>query len=232
MIERSVGRFSPREALRSQVSPKAPEGGWIARPTTIQVRVFGYTCQTVDKMIEIRYAGVVVGRSSVVRGLDTRGLFLGVTEPLPVGTLVSLKIDDHVVPGRVETVTESQELTRAGMRVRFADPASANLFGSPSEAPPEVVPAVTPAIVENVAHADAGVPDAPQPLSPSGHRRIVVDASSEKAEADAMPASDASDDVRETSGPIPAEDGRIPAPDPSAFAGAGPGKKNRRNKRR
>ena len=28
-----------------------------------------------DKMIEVRYAGVVVGRSAIVRELDTRGLF-------------------------------------------------------------------------------------------------------------------------------------------------------------
>src|SRR5205814_2115548 len=93
--------------------------------------------RSVDKMIEVRYAGAVVGRSAIVRGLDTQGLFLGTTEPMPVGTVVTLKIGEHTVEAKVAGITESQELARAGMRVRFADPASAAWFGTPSAAPAE-----------------------------------------------------------------------------------------------
>ena len=56
----------------------------------------------------------MVGRSAIVRELDTRGLFLGITEPMPVGTPVILKIGEDSVPGKVAAVSESQELARAG----------------------------------------------------------------------------------------------------------------------
>jgi len=51
-------------------------------------------------MIEVRYAGAVVGRSAIVRELDTQGLFLGVTEPMPVGTVVTLRIGDQAVQAK------------------------------------------------------------------------------------------------------------------------------------
>src|SRR4051812_23930247 len=91
-------------------------------------------------MIEVRYAGAVVGRTAIVRELDTRGLFLGITEPLPVGTPVTLKIGDDSVEGKVSAVAESPELARTGMRVRFSDPSAAGLFGTPGEAAPEPEP--------------------------------------------------------------------------------------------
>jgi hypothetical protein len=195
----------------------------------------------VDKMIEVRYAGVVVGRSAIVRELDTRSLFLGITEPLPVGTPVVLRIGDRGVtqdvPGKVEAVSESLELARAGMRVRFADPSAAVLFGTPMEAPPEPVlpaaatPAAAPAQPEAGVPAGAtekAAPDAPVSASPSGHRRIVVDASTERARIGA-----ASESHDETPAPgAGVEGGRIPAPDPSAFGGSGGGRKGRRTRGR
>jgi hypothetical protein len=196
-------------------------------------------------MIEVRYAGVVVGRSSIIRELDTRGLFLGMTEPLPLGTAVDLKIDEHTVAGRVEHVSESQELARAGMRVRFSHADSAIFFGIPVEAPPEVAPplwfSTQPAapIAQAVVNGDGGAPQAPAPSTPSGPRRIVVDASSEKppegpgdeASGAAADASDADAGAPEA-GPEVAADGRIPAPDPSALGAGGGARKNRRNRRR
>jgi hypothetical protein len=83
----------------------------------------------VDKMIEVRYAGAVVGRSAVVRDADPQGLFVGVTEPMPVGTELILTIGDEAVPGKVAAVSESQELARCGMRVQFVDADEAVLFG-------------------------------------------------------------------------------------------------------
>src|SRR3954468_16140650 len=80
-------------------------------------------------MIEVRYAGAVVGRSAVVRDADPQGLFVGVTEPMPVGTELILTIGDEAAPGKVAAVVESQELARCGMRVQFLDPDEAVLFG-------------------------------------------------------------------------------------------------------
>ncbi|MBC8131494.1 MAG: hypothetical protein H7X95_00825 [Deltaproteobacteria bacterium] len=206
-----------------------------------------------DKMIEVRYAGVVVGRTAIIRELDTRGLFLGITEPLPVGTAVVLRIGDKAgaeeVPGRVELVSEAQELSHAGMRVRFADPRAAVLFGTPVEAPPETEPVPEPyraadPVVHNAEAAaspsvrDQAAPEAAIGASPTGHRRIVVDASADNARAAAAAASasageapDAAESEGDLSGAVGGDKDRIPAPDPSAFGGEG-GKKGRRNRRR
>jgi hypothetical protein len=202
----------------------------------------------VDKMIEVRYAGVVVGRSAIVRQLDTRGLFLGITEPLPVGTPVVLHLSGAVsdlgagqeVPGKVVAVSESQELSHAGMRVRFADPAAATLFGTPDEAPPEPEPPMVSApsveaapIAAPAADRAAAAPEAPVPAQPSGHRRIVVDASSERVPEPAAPSAASGEDGEavDHSGATGLESGRIPAPDPSALGGGG-GKRGRRHRRR
>jgi len=90
----------------------------------------------VDKIIEVRYAGAVVSRSAVVRDLDARGLFIGLTEPLPVGTEVTLALGGDAVPAKVASVFESQELTRAGMRVVFGDSSSSELFRAIADATP------------------------------------------------------------------------------------------------
>lgn len=183
----------------------------------------------VDKMIEVRYAGAVVGRSAIVRELDTQGLFLGITEPMPVGTIVTLKIGDQAVLAKVAAVAEAQELARAGMRVRFADPAAARLFGTPVEA-------AEPAVPFEVAPPRPPVPQAvPQELSrpaegnsgqasgqSSAPRRIVVDASTESA---AVPAeAEAAPSVATSSTSVPGNE--------SPGGGEGGNRKNRRNKRR
>jgi hypothetical protein len=187
-------------------------------------------------MIEVRYEGALIGRSAIIRELDTRGLFLGITEPMPVGTPVTLKIGDEAVAGRVAAVSESQELARAGMRVRFTDPRAATLFGTPVEAAPEAEPAgeteATEAPVPASVPAAAPQTAAPAPEPPSAPRRIVIDASTQRPREEAAPApppvAEAADEV-DTSGPAPGGDERIPAPDALAF---GPAKKNRRQKRR
>ena len=201
-------------------------------------------------MIEVRYAGVVIGRTAIVRELDTRGLFLGITEPMPVGTPVSLRIGDQpvdkAVQGKVEVVSESQELAGAGMRVRFADPKSAALFGTPKEAAPEPEPppaakAAAPVAVTSPAVAAVSVSaDVPNDaasggaanLAGAGHRRIVVDASTEKDE-DGAPESPSGDETDLSGAVVAGETGRIPAPDALAFGpGGGGGRKGRRNRRR
>ncbi len=198
-------------------------------------------------MIEVRYAGVVVGRSAIVRELDTRGLFLGMTEPMPVGTPIVLRIADRGggqdVAGRVELVSESQELAHAGMRVRFTDPAAAVLFGTPVEAPPELEPPVAISVppasstaaeeaiaAQGASAGEGAAPDATLAVSPSGHRRIVVDASADRVRAEA--ALETVDDEAGARSGTEGESGRLPAPDPSAFGGSGGGKKGRRNRNR
>jgi hypothetical protein len=199
----------------------------------------------VDKMIEVRYAGVVVGRTAIVRELDTRGLFLGITEPLPVGTPVVLHIAERAggenVPGRVAAVSESQELAHAGMRVRFDDPQAASLFGTPVEAAPEPEPPYSPPAAEPLAAQAAEIggsaaPDVAVPPQPSAPRRIVVDASAERAQESAAPQSKegGEDEGADHSVATGGDSGRIPAPDPSAFSGGGGGggKRGRRNRNR
>ena len=172
-------------------------------------------------MIEVRYAGAVVGRTTVVRELDTRGLFLGITEPLPVGTPVTLKIGDESVEGKVASVAESQELARAGMRVRFLDPSAAALFGTPGAAAPEAEPPPAPKAppAEEASPISASAPVA------SGPRRIVVDASTEQAVPEPATTADASTgaDAGDATGGVAASD---------LHGKPGDQKKNRKNKRR
>jgi|GEM_PF-1614603 len=206
-------------------------------------------------MIEVRYAGVVVGRSAIIRELDARGLFLGMNEPLPVGTPVWLKIGDRAgaeaVAGKVEVVSESHELALAGMRVRFADPHAASLFGTPAEPAPEPAPTAasmaavddgpTSAAGGDAATASTAGPGPPQPPPPAAVPLPASSVATEPASLAGQVAM-ASDSPTAGRGPIdsdlepppsePDQTGRIPAPNPDAFAGPGGGKKGRRNRRR
>lgn len=157
------------------------------------------------KAIEVRYAGVVVGRSEMIRDLDTRGVFLGLAEPLPVGTAVTVRSSDRPstedVAATVEAVFESPDAARAGMRVRFVDPNAARRFGEPAAAAAD-------------AHTEA-------PAAPT------LDAVAEESATEAaLPSATEG----EGSGGIADDGGRIPAPDPSAFGGGG--RRGRRNRRR
>lgn len=193
-----------------------------------------------DTTIEVRYAGVVVGRSAIIRELDARGLFLGMNEPLPVGTPVWLKIGDRAgaeaVPGKVEVVSESHELALAGMRVRFADPQAASLFGTPAETASAPAP-----IASSLAAVDE---DVPLPLSSPAPLPAPLPAPSPTTDPASLAAGSAMTPDSPTAGGGPMDSdleqppserdqtGRIPAPHPDAFAGPGGGKKGRRNRRR
>ncbi len=70
--------------------------------------------------IEIRYAGIVVGRASEARDADDGiGTVLLVPEPMPVGTVVS--VGAEATPMRVTKVTESADAAVAGMVVHPLD---------------------------------------------------------------------------------------------------------------
>jgi pyruvate dehydrogenase E2 component (dihydrolipoamide acetyltransferase) len=115
----------------------------------------------VETSVEVRYAGVVVGRGAVLRDLDAEGTFVCIAEPMPVGTLVTLKIGDSVREARVDEVVESAEPSTVGMRVRFDGVAR-------TAAPvtrPEPAEAAAPVTRPEPAEAAAPVPQ-PEPATP------------------------------------------------------------------
>src|SRR4029079_18519815 len=99
--------------------PEARAANLITRP---RVRL-----GSVDSSItEVRYGGVVVGRSPQVRDRSDTGAFVVFSEPMPVGTTIALKIDDKEQFARVTEVVESADAAAAGMRVRFVSAAERN----------------------------------------------------------------------------------------------------------
>ena len=112
----------------------------------------------VDQVIEVRYAGTVVAKSAGIRDRDDAGLFLSVNEPMPVGTILTLTVDEAVKHGRVEQVVESTEAMQAGMRIRFVDGPVAR--PAPRTAAAPAVPAAPSPPKPAVAPASAAVPDA------------------------------------------------------------------------
>jgi hypothetical protein len=88
----------------------------------------------VDTSIEVRYAGVVVGRTSHARE-EGAGMFVGISEPLPVGTLVTLKVGDALREALVAEVIEAADPSSVGMRVSF-DVGARAVAPAPSQAQP------------------------------------------------------------------------------------------------
>jgi hypothetical protein len=131
----------------------------------------------VEQTIEVRYAGVVIGRATSVADSDASGVFLGLGDPMPVGTTVSVQVAGDVVDGRVEQVAESADPAKCGMRIRFDDPSALSLFGVPGAPARVAKPAATsPAPVVNV-----NVPAAQAASSPDG----TSDSSGDAADGDA-----------------------------------------------
>jgi hypothetical protein len=79
----------------------------------------------VENVIEVRYAGVVLGRSTKVRDWDTAGAFIGFAEPMPSGTSLVLRGDGVDQAARVVEVFESADPAVAGMQVKFIGAAEA-----------------------------------------------------------------------------------------------------------
>ena len=99
------------------------------------------------RSVEVRYAGVVVGRSTKVRDWDTAGAFIGFAEPLPSGTSLVLRGDGVEQAARVVQVFESADPSVAGMQVKFIGAAEAARPApkpAPAAAPPAPAPARAP----------------------------------------------------------------------------------------
>jgi hypothetical protein len=118
----------------------------------------------VDSATEVRYGGVVVGRSPQLRDRTDAGAFVVFGEPLPVGTSLVLKIDDKDQLARVTEVVESADASAAGMRVRFLK-AGEKAAPAPATAQPATaaVQPATAAVQPVAATASAPVPVSASP---------------------------------------------------------------------
>jgi hypothetical protein len=84
--------------------------------------------------VEIRYAGVVIGRAQEVRTADDESVFfLPGKDPMPVGTLLRLRSGARETSARVLRAVESTDPQIAGMQVR--------LIGEAEEVAPDWIPA-------------------------------------------------------------------------------------------
>lgn len=84
--------------------------------------------------VEIRYAGVVIGRAQEVRTADDESVFfLPGKDPMPVGTLLRLRSGARETSARVLRAVESPDPQIAGMQVR--------LIGEAEEVAPDWIPA-------------------------------------------------------------------------------------------
>jgi hypothetical protein len=106
----------------------------------------------VENVVEVRYAGVGLGRSTLVRDWNSAGAFIGFGEPMPTGTPLLLKGEGVEQAARVLQVIESADLAVAGMQVAFVGDAEAVRPVSapaPAAKPATIAPAVsnpTPAV--------------------------------------------------------------------------------------
>ncbi len=129
--------------------------------------------------VEIRYAGVVVAIAQDMRELEGGGLFLPIRDPLPVGSLVSLRSGDQDLAVRVCHVTESADLNVSGIQVRPARPDEDQMW-VPSE-----VPKARPLRVEPV--AAPVVARAPEPEPPAPESVVAQETSAPPAAREAAP---------------------------------------------
>ncbi len=121
------------------------------------------------RAVEIRYAGVVVGRSTKVRDWDAGGAFIGFAEPLPSGTSLVLKGDGLEQRARVVEVFESADPAVAGMQVKFVSAAETSR-PAPKPAAAAAGSAAAPAAEPAPAAAPAAVMAEASPVAPpEGH---------------------------------------------------------------
>lgn len=127
------------------------------------------------RLIEVRYAGVVVGRSTKVRDWGASGAFIGFAEPLPSGTSLVLRGDGVDQAARVVEVFESADPAVAGMQVTFVGAAAARPAPQPAAAALKSAPAAEAAPVPQPAPPTAAAPPSASP--PSAAEDAPVEAS-------------------------------------------------------
>jgi len=143
------------------------------KPSVFHHELLSVTLCGVTTSIELRYAGVVIGKATVSDPIDESGektVFIKVPDPLPVGSKVGVKIDDHSLDGRVIAVSESAESAKCGMNVRIGgasvgpSPGATSASGaaavpaqSPSDAPSASAPTTDSAPIDGAVVADGDV---------------------------------------------------------------------------
>lgn len=69
--------------------------------------------------VEVRYSGVILGHINELPSPDSQvAFFLPMREPMPVGTVLRLRLEDRETPVRVIRTIESPDPNLAGMQVR------------------------------------------------------------------------------------------------------------------
>jgi hypothetical protein len=168
------------------------------------------------RSIEVRYSGVVVGRSTKVRDWDTAGAFIGFAEPLPSGTSLVLRGDGVDQAARVVEVFESADPAVAGMQVKFIGSAEA---ARPAPKPAAPAASATTAAAPEPAHAPEPAIVNPSPATTAAAPAPIA----VLAEASPVEASDAPSSAVE---PGEGESGQA---EQSGQAGSG-GKRRRRRR--
>ncbi len=135
------------------------------------------------RSVEVRYSGVVVGRSTKVRDWDAAGAFIGFAEPLPSGTSLVLRGEGVDQPARVVEVFESADPTVAGMQVKF--------IGSAEAARPAPKPAAPAARSTTAAAAEPALAPEPAMVTPAAATTAAPEPIAVVTEASPVEASDA-----------------------------------------
>ncbi len=164
--------------------------------------------------VEIRYEGAILAKGVAPTGSLEEGLFLPLSDPMPVGTRLELRNEHETHLVRVVKVTESAEAGHAGISVKPA--------GHPE--PVELLPDPEPAPV-------APAPAAPAPTSNGAGKTIVAGTINPAATGPAPTAAastETSDGVPEA---IDGEDTSNTSEYPALSNGAS-GAKSRRQKKR
>jgi hypothetical protein len=175
----------------------------------------------VENVIEVRYAGVVVGRSTKVRDWDTAGAFIGFAEPLPSGTSLVLRGDGVDQAARVVEVFESADPAVAGMQVKFVGAAEAA-----RPAPKPAAAAASPATVPTSAPTRAPEPARVAAAAPTASAEPAPVAEASPVEASDAPSSAVTSEQGDgEAGPVEH------AEQPEQAGQAGSGGKRRRRRR-
>jgi hypothetical protein len=184
-----------------------------------------------ESPVEIRYAGVVIGRAQEIRGSDgDSSFFLVVRDPMPVGSVVHLRTGDRETPARVIHTVESADAAAAGIQVR--------LIGEAEEVATEWIP--PPAPVEKARPAEeppktampvieVAIPVAPAKVAVGVDTRLRSEGKAEAQQTDfafdAAPASEAAPVPEAAPEAAPAEAApaeAAPAPEAAAVSASEP----------
>jgi hypothetical protein len=125
--------------------------------------------------LEIRYAGVIIGRAQEVRTAEGEAMFfLPGKEPMPVGTLLHLRSGKGEAPARVVRAVESPDPAICGMQVRLVgeeEVVATEFIPEPAPAKPKASP---PPPVAPPPEASSLAPVAPPPETPTPTQPVDV----------------------------------------------------------